>query len=88
MTQPPAFFVEKEGHITVISCSILYQPLLSIFFILYFLSYFGVILIRGGFIIIILLAFTTHLRVLASSVLKFQDHTQGHTTVGRTPLDE
>jgi hypothetical protein len=31
---------------------------------------------------------TTHLRVLASSVLRFQDHTQGCTTVGRTPLDE
>jgi hypothetical protein len=28
------------------------------------------------------------LRVLASSVLRFQDHTQGRTTVGRTPLDE
>jgi hypothetical protein len=35
-----------------------------------------------------LLAFTTHLRVLASSFLRFRDHTQGHTTVGRTPLDE
>jgi hypothetical protein len=39
-------------------------------------------------IIIILLAFTTHLRVLASSFLRFRDHTQGRTTVGRTPLDE
>jgi hypothetical protein len=39
-------------------------------------------------IIIILLAFTTHLRVLASSFLTFRDHTQGRTTVGRTPLDE
>jgi hypothetical protein len=36
----------------------------------------------------ILLAFTTHLRVLASSVLRFRYHTQGRTTVGRTPLDE
>jgi hypothetical protein len=36
---------------------------------------------------IILLALTTHLRVLASSVLRFRDHTQGHNTVGRTPLD-
>jgi hypothetical protein len=32
--------------------------------------------------------FTTHLRVLASSVLRFRDHTQWHNTVGRTPLDE
>jgi hypothetical protein len=39
-------------------------------------------------LIIILLAFTTHLRVLASSFLRFRDHTQGRTTVGRTPLDE
>jgi hypothetical protein len=39
-------------------------------------------------IIIILLAITTHLRVLASPFLRFLDHTQGHTTVGRTPLDE
>jgi amino acid transporter len=39
-------------------------------------------------IIIIILAFTTHLRVLASSFLMFQDHTQRHNTVGRTPLDE
>jgi hypothetical protein len=39
-------------------------------------------------IIIILLAITTHLRVLASSVLTFRDHTQGRTTVGRTPLYE
>jgi hypothetical protein len=37
---------------------------------------------------IILLAFTTHLRVLASSFLRFRDHTQGRTTVGRTSLDE
>jgi hypothetical protein len=37
---------------------------------------------------IILLAFTTHLRVLASSVLRFRDHKQGRITVGRTPLDE
>jgi hypothetical protein len=28
------------------------------------------------------------LRVLASTVLRFRDHTQGHTAVGRTPLDE
>ena len=39
-------------------------------------------------IIIILLAITTHLRVLASSFLRFRDHTQGCTTVGKTPLDE
>jgi hypothetical protein len=38
--------------------------------------------------IIILLAFTTHLRVLTSSFLRFRDHTQGRTTVGRTPLEE
>jgi hypothetical protein len=34
------------------------------------------------------LAFTTHLRVWASSFFRFRDHTKGHTTVGRTPLDE
>jgi hypothetical protein len=45
-------------------------------------------LIFNAITIIILLAFTTHLQVLASSVLRFRDHTQGHTTVGRTPLDE
>jgi hypothetical protein len=28
------------------------------------------------------------LRVWASSFLRLHDHTQGHTTVGRTPLDE
>jgi hypothetical protein len=28
------------------------------------------------------------LRVLASSFFRFRDHTQGRTTVGRTPLDE
>jgi hypothetical protein len=39
-------------------------------------------------IIIILLTFTTHLRVLTSSFLRFRDHTQGRTAVGRTPLDE
>jgi hypothetical protein len=39
-------------------------------------------------IIILLLAFTTHLRVVAYSFLRFRDHTQCHTTVGRTPLDE
>jgi hypothetical protein len=39
-------------------------------------------------IIIILLAFATHLRVLACSFLRFRDHTQGCTTVGRTPLDD
>ena len=38
--------------------------------------------------IIILLALTTHFRVLASSVLRFRDHTKGRTTVGRTTLDE
>ena len=39
------------------------------------------------YILLLLLAFTTHLRVLASSFLRFRDHTQGHDTVGRTPLD-
>jgi hypothetical protein len=34
------------------------------------------------------LAFTTHLRVLASSFLRFRDHTNWHSTVGRIPLDE
>jgi hypothetical protein len=32
--------------------------------------------------------FTTHLRVLASSFLRFRHHTQWHTTVDMTPLDE
>jgi hypothetical protein len=36
---------------------------------------------------LLLLAFTTHLRVLAASFLRFRDHTQWHNTVGRTPLD-
>jgi hypothetical protein len=36
----------------------------------------------------VLLTFTTHLRVLASSFLRFRDHTQWHNTVGRTPLYE
>jgi len=27
-------------------------------------------------------------RVMASSILRFLDHTQRRTTVGRTPLDE
>ena len=39
-------------------------------------------------LLLLLLVFTTHLRVLASSFLRFRDHTQGHSTVGRTPLDE
>jgi hypothetical protein len=37
---------------------------------------------------IIILAFTTHLRVLAYSFLTLHDHTKGRTTVGRTPLEE
>ena len=37
--------------------------------------------------LLILLAFRTHLRVLASSFLRFRDHTR-HNTVGRTPLNE
>jgi hypothetical protein len=41
-----------------------------------------------SFLFLLPLAFTTHLRVLASSFLRFRDHTQSHTTVGRTPLDE
>jgi hypothetical protein len=39
-------------------------------------------------LLLILLAFTTHLRVLASSFLRFRDHTHWHNPVGRTPLDE
>jgi hypothetical protein len=39
-------------------------------------------------LLLLLLAFTTHLRVLAFSFLRFRDHTQWHNTVGRTPLDE
>jgi hypothetical protein len=42
----------------------------------------------GLLLLLLLLAFRTHLRVLASSFLRFRDHTQGHATVGRTPLDE
>jgi hypothetical protein len=49
---------------------------------------FGELQSRSERFIIILLTFTTHLRVLASSVLRFRDHTQGRTTAGRTPLDE
>ena len=37
---------------------------------------------------LLLLAFTTHLRVLASSFLRFRDHTHWRTTVCRTPLEE
>jgi hypothetical protein len=37
---------------------------------------------------LLLLAFITHLRVLASSFLRFRDRTHWHYTVGRTPLDE
>jgi hypothetical protein len=39
-------------------------------------------------LLLLLLSFTTHLRVLASSFLRFLDHTEWHNTVGRTPLDE
>jgi hypothetical protein len=39
-------------------------------------------------LLLLLLAFTTHFRVSASSFLRFWDHTQWHNTVGRTPLDE
>jgi hypothetical protein len=39
-------------------------------------------------LLLLLLAFTTHLQVLASSVLRFTDHTQWNDTVGWTPLDE
>jgi hypothetical protein len=42
----------------------------------------------GQILLLLLLAFTSHLRVLASSFLRFRDHTQRRTTVGRTPLDE
>jgi hypothetical protein len=38
--------------------------------------------------LLLLLAFITLLRVLASSFLRFRDHTHWHTTVVRTPLDE
>jgi hypothetical protein len=40
------------------------------------------------FLLLLLLAFTINLRVLASSFLRFRDHTQWHNTDGRTPLDE
>jgi hypothetical protein len=36
----------------------------------------------------LLLAFTTHLRVLASSFLRFRGHTHWNVTGGRTALDE
>jgi hypothetical protein len=39
-------------------------------------------------ILLLLLTFTTPLQVLASSFLRFWDHTQWHKTVGRTSLDE
>jgi hypothetical protein len=39
-------------------------------------------------LLLLLLVFTTHLRVLASSFLRFRDHTHWHNTVSRTPLDE
>jgi hypothetical protein len=51
-------------------------------------SEFLKVLYSSTLFIIILLAFTIHLRSLASSVLRFRDHTQGNTTVGMTPLDE
>ena len=39
-------------------------------------------------LLLLLLAFTTHLRILAVSFLRFRDHTQWHIAVGRTFLDE
>jgi hypothetical protein len=48
----------------------------------------AVFLYHNTNLLLLLLAFTTPLRVLASLFLRFRDHTQGHTTVGRTPLDE
>jgi hypothetical protein len=51
-------------------------------------NWIGHTLCRNCLLLLLLLAFTTHLRVLASSFLRFRDHTQGHTTVGKTPLDE
>ena len=39
-------------------------------------------------LLLLLLAFTTHLRVLDSSFLEVSRSHKGHTTVGRTPLDE
>jgi hypothetical protein len=40
------------------------------------------------FLLLLLLAFTTHLRDLASSFLRFRDHTQWHNIVSRTPGDD
>ena len=39
-------------------------------------------------LLFLLLTFTTHFRVLASSCLRFRYHTQGRTTVGRASLYE
>jgi hypothetical protein len=39
-------------------------------------------------ILLLLLASATHLRVLASSFLRFRDQTQWHNPVCKTPLDE
>jgi hypothetical protein len=44
--------------------------------------------IHGFLLLLLLLAFTTHLRVLVSSFLRFLDHIQRHTIVCTTPLDE
>ena len=41
-----------------------------------------------GSSLLLLLAFTTNLWVLASSFSRFRDHTQWHNTVGKTPLHE
>jgi hypothetical protein len=40
------------------------------------------------YLLLLLRAFTTHLRVLSSLFLRFRDHTQWHDIIGRTPLDE
>jgi hypothetical protein len=41
-----------------------------------------------GNVLLLLLAVTTHLRILASLFLRFRDSTQWHNIVVRTPLDE
>jgi hypothetical protein len=65
-----------------------YLKLREIIIIIIIITIIIIIIIIIIITTIILLAFTTHLRVLASFFLRFQDHTQWHTTVGRTPLDE
>jgi hypothetical protein len=78
------------GQVSILNTSVFpskYHSLILCTHYFIYSSYIHIIIIII-IIIIILLTFTTHFRVLASSFLRFRDHTQGRTTVGRTPLDE